>query len=99
MTNRDPDKPVRRALCCECGQLRTVGRNAPLSVKDRVTAGMSPQLLRRMMPGDRWSGIEPYWRWVAPFMCANCGTRRRHALLRDDEHADWEELGVMPGYP
>lgn len=74
-----------RALCCVCGQLRTVSANA------------SP---RRDDPNVTYEGWGPYahllgwWRFTRTLKCATCKQQTRHALLRDadePQHRDYAE--------
>ena len=71
-----------RALCCECGNLRTVSGNYSLPHDANRT--------HESDPGDHRG-----WRVTGTLKCAVCVTKTRHALLRDDdkpEHRDYAEL-------
>jgi hypothetical protein len=58
-----------RALCCECGNLRTV----------------SARYRRRDDAHSRDSGADARgWRMTATLRCSACGSGTVHALLRDD---------------
>lgn len=72
--------PTRaRALCCECGALRTVSSNFsfPRSDVDRVVEAAF----------DDPRG----WRCTGTLKCDHCGRPTRHALLRDDLRRDYAE--------
>lgn len=65
-----------RALCCVCGQLRTVS-----STFSRQDGNHTREL-------ERGSA----WRFTDTLKCDHCGALTRHALLRDgDPHADFAE--------
>jgi hypothetical protein len=59
-----------RALCCECGNLRTVSANHSPPRDENRTADAR----------DEPRG----WRMTGTLKCRVCRTRTRHALLRDD---------------
>jgi hypothetical protein len=69
-----------RALCCECGNLRTVAANYN-----------PPRDANRTM---EW--VDPRgWRMTGTLKCPICATRTRHALLRDTDEPqlrDYAEL-------
>ena len=73
--------PEVRALCCECGNLRTVSANyRPPRDENRTTDA---------------SGEPHGWRMTGTVKCRVCKTRTRHAILRDDdspENRDFAEL-------
>ena len=70
-----------RALCCECGNLRTVAANFnPLLDANRTCDD-----------GDDQRG----WRMTCTLKCPVCKTKTRHALLRaadKKQHRDFAEL-------
>jgi hypothetical protein len=72
-----------RALCCECGNLRTVSAN------------------HRSRNDDNRSGEcvdDPRgWRCTGTLRCSECGSKTRHALLRDacGQFRDFAELGKL----
>jgi hypothetical protein len=70
-----------RALCCECGNLRTVSANHR-SRNDDNRSGECDDDARG-------------WRVTGTLKCSVCGGKTRHALLRDDdtEFRDIAELG------
>lgn len=70
-----------RALCCECGNLRTVSANHR-SRKDDNRSGECDDDPRG-------------WRVTGTLKCSECGGATRHALLRDacGEYRDVAELG------
>ncbi|MGA8332960.1 MAG: DUF6315 family protein [Mycobacterium sp.] len=70
-----------RALCCECGNLRTVSAHHR-SRKDDNRSGECDDDPRG-------------WRVTGTLKCSVCGGKTRHALLRDDdpEFRDIAELG------
>jgi hypothetical protein len=85
---REPGVPVR-ALCCECGNLRTMSSRHSFGERD---------------PNDSCDdGTHPRgWRMTGTLKCGVCKTSTRHALLRDDlpEHRDVAEREHMgPNYP
>ncbi|KZS70660.1 hypothetical protein A4G26_25460 [Mycobacterium kansasii] len=58
-----------RALCCVCGQLRTISEAYRRSDGNQTSD----------------SPIEPNgWRMTTTIKCGHCGHRTRHAVLRDD---------------
>jgi hypothetical protein len=69
-----------RALCCECGNLRT------------VAASYKPP--RDANNTDEADIHQRGWRCTATLKCSICMTKTRHALLRDDdpEYRDFAEL-------
>jgi hypothetical protein len=67
-----------RALCCECGNPRTVSAN----YKRRNDGNQSGEC------DDDPRG----WRLTCTLKCSVCGARTRHAMLRDDAHRDFAEL-------
>jgi hypothetical protein len=69
-----------RALCCECGNLRTVTANYKLPRDNN----------RSIECGDDPRG----WRVTGTLKCAVCKAKTRHALLRDacGEYRDFAEL-------
>ena len=80
-----PDQTLTRALCCDCGQVRTVKRNHTLRryVPDFGFGYLLSFDGRRnapfAQPGDRFMG---------DLKCSYCGAITRHAVLRDgDPHA------------
>jgi hypothetical protein len=70
--------PTMRALCCECGQLRTVANMGEIEWDDNLTD----------------DGGDPRgWRMTATLECGVCGRWTRHAfLLPDDDAQDDAEL-------
>ncbi len=56
-----------RALCCQCGQLRTV----------------SGVYRRRDGNNAREGSHPKHWRMTTTLKCAHCAETTRHALLRD----------------
>jgi hypothetical protein len=74
-----------RALCCECGQLRTVSANHNHRLDDNLAYDAGPQ--------ER-NG----WRMTGTLKCSHCGTCTRHAVLRDNyENRDNAEREFMKG--
>ena len=72
---------VRQALCCECGNLRTVKAGA--GRRNHVSTGESPERiaeLRDFAP-DYWSQIEPYHRLLEDLKCTPCGKVTQHAIV------------------
>ncbi|MGJ6124907.1 DUF6315 family protein [Mycolicibacterium sp. Y3] len=79
--SKDRRRPVQvQALCCTCGNLRTVSANYYASTQD---------------PNGAYSeqGKVEGWRETKSLKCAACGERTRHAVLRADEDKfrDWDE--------
>lgn len=75
-------KPPRRALCCECGQLRTFSANYHFALADEN----APQSVGHF--------TDPRgWRATGTLKCAHCGRRTRHAVLRepDPRFRDYDE--------
>jgi hypothetical protein len=70
-----------RALCCECGNVRSAAEN----YRGPRDANRSDETSDREQRG---------WRCTLTLKCSVCGTKTRHALLRsdDDEHRDFAEL-------
>ncbi|MDX1878214.1 hypothetical protein SBE55_10330 [Mycolicibacterium sp. 141076] len=73
-----PPKPALdpvQALCCECGQLRTVSAGYYTSYKD---------------PNSSAGGFEDKrgWRRTCTLKCAQCGKSTRHALVHKHEASD-----------
>ncbi len=77
-----------QALCCECGQLRTVKSNYSFGDKD---------------DNRSWDTLDhpQGWRVTGTLKCSECGARTRHALLRENndyrdsaEHRQLVALGV-----
>jgi hypothetical protein len=64
--------PTVRALCCECGNLRTVSANCSFRRDDNKTCDNDD----RRHPGR-------FWRMTGTLKCSACKAATRHALLRD----------------
>jgi hypothetical protein len=79
-------KGMRRALCCQCGQLRTVSARFV-----RRDANLTYEV-----PAEKGG-----WRMTITLKCGHCGRLTRHAKLRDgDPYRDWMEHqtpGWVPG--
>lgn len=73
-----PETPRQQALCCECGQLRTVSVDYAGRYND---------------PNYSYGGFEDKrgWRKTTTLKCEPCGQRTRHALLLGPEQVDWTE--------
>lgn len=81
-------RPRVRALCCECGNLRTVSSNWSFRRDDNKTCDDDD----RRHPGR-------FWRMTGTLKCATCKRSTRHAILRDDdipEHRDGAERHAQP---
>lgn len=84
-----PEPERRQALCCNCGQLRTVSAD---------------YFARKGDPNFCTGGFEDKrgWRQTMSLKCDECGQRTRHALLGTPGRADWTEnlqrfvLGAEP---
>ncbi|WP_142276782.1 zinc finger domain-containing protein [Mycobacterium persicum] len=74
-----PSKPPIRALCCECGNLRTVSANHFFrhDDKNRAQGGFAEDTRG--------------WRSTGTLLCRNCGRPARHALLQAAGDRDYEE--------
>jgi hypothetical protein len=72
-------RPPTRALCCECGNLRTVGADYwPPKDGNRTR--------------EEGFGDHRGWRWTGTLKCSVCMIKTRHALLRDgSEYRDSAE--------
>lgn len=71
-----------QALCCECGNLRTVSGNYSFRVSDPNRSD-----------GGEAFGDQRGWRATGTLLCTNCGKPTRHAVLRgeDDRFRDYAE--------
>lgn len=67
-----PETPRQHALCCKCGQLRTVSKNYSLGPTDENRGG-------GLFSDPRG------WFHTGTLKCSHCDTRTRHALLEDEE--------------
>lgn len=70
-------KPPRQALCCDCGNLRTVGRNYYRSNDENRGGGLFND------PRG--------WFNTGTLKCSRCGGCTRHALLGVDDELDYAE--------
>jgi hypothetical protein len=78
------DSRAQRALCCVCGQLRTVS-----SAFVRQDANLT------LDAPNQTNG----WRMTVTLKCAQCGRLTRHAKLRDgDPYRDAAEERQTPGW-
>jgi hypothetical protein len=70
-----------RALCCECGNLRTVAANyrPPRDANNTDEADIHQR----------------GWRCTATLKCAICTTKTRHALLRDDDEPQFRDYAEL----
>ncbi|WP_137149459.1 hypothetical protein [Mycolicibacterium sp. CR10] len=76
MPNTTP--PKVRALCCDCGHLRTVSRRYSAPNDDNRT---------------RDDNQHPRgWRCTMTLKCSNCRRPSRHAILRDDDRPDFRDI-------
>lgn len=69
----------QRALCCVCGQQRTVSANHFAGSKD---------------PNTEYTNRGKGWRSTKTLKCDACGEQTRHAVLRaeDETRPDWDEI-------
>ncbi len=90
------------ALCCGCGQLRTVrandmgrGGSIEAAYDDRA------RLARAQEHGYRHAELELYWRWLRTLKCSACREWTWHALVFDDSTRNWDvdELTDPPYAP
>lgn len=76
----DSDSSTDQALCCECGQLRTVSSKYYFGHRDENRS---------------WGGFDhpQGWRVTGTLKCTQCGQRTRHALIRalDSRFDDYDE--------
>lgn len=90
-----------RALCCECGTVRTFAKKAGL--RNPVTRPVSDAEIAHHRPlrPHLWERAVAWERWLADFKCATCKKVTRHALLRDcsPEYRDWEETDPRTSRP
>jgi hypothetical protein len=68
-----------RALCCECGNLRTVSVNYSL-----------PHDVNRSYERDPFD--KRGWRVTGTLKCCVCKTKTRHALLRDNDKPEHRDI-------
>lgn len=93
----DYTKPIpgrKRALCCECGQVRTLALGYLGTSSEGYHDTAHRDDCRRRRPGRiRRNGESGFERLMADVKCDHCGETTRHAVLRDhDEAADIAEL-------
>ncbi len=98
-------RPARRALCCECGTLRTTSgapRNhqpegeSPERIAQHLKLLANPRTKAEERARDYWATVQPWHRNLEDLRCATCGTITRHASIRDDEHRNYaEELDAV----
>lgn len=74
------EKPPVQALCCDCGQLRTVSANFQFPYQDP----------NRPVVGYVFDDPRG-WRETGTLKCETCGQRTRHALLKDPTRIDHDE--------
>lgn len=89
MYSTPSDPTLIRALCCDCGQVRTFKRGyyPRRFVGDFGSGFLMSHEGRRLFPF-----AQPWDRCVGDLKCRPCGAVTRHAILRDgDEFADFAE--------
>lgn len=81
-TPASDQKRSRRALCCECGQLRTFSANYHFALTDEN----APQSVGHFTDPRGWRG-------TGTLKCSECGRRTRHAVLcePDMRYRDYDE--------
>src|SRR5665648_1235927 len=81
MTSISDRTGVRQALCCECGNLRTVKARA--GRRNHVGPGESPERIAELMDfaPDYWSRISAYHRLLQDLKCTPCGKVTQHAMV------------------
>ena len=85
MSNTTPERV--RALCCECGNIRTVAAHYS-----------GPRDGNRAIECDPHH--REGWRLTATLKCSACKAKTRHALLRDgDDSRDYAELNASKSHP
>lgn len=78
----DAQTVTLQAMCCHCGQLRTVKYGGP----------------RNYRPPHFWDEPSlkyPRERFTAELRCTQCRKVTKHAILRGDEHRDWAEKNLL----
>lgn len=83
----------RPALCCECGNVRTVSPNAYPRRADPYSRGEgeTPERLEFWKSKGLREGMDPYWRALMMLKCSACGEQTRHALTREEGCLDYCE--------
>lgn len=77
---------MTKALCCECGQVRTVSESANL--RGKIGDGPGPLAIAA---GAQYGEEAGAWRMIGLLKCSHCGALQRHAIIRQDEHRNYAE--------
>jgi hypothetical protein len=89
------DPTLTRALCCDCGQLRTVKRRYRLG---RFVPELGSGYLMSPQGRSTYPFAQPWDRFVGDLKCSHCRATTRHAVVRDGDdyadHAEERERGV-----
>lgn len=75
------DSDRRQALCCICGQVRTVSKRYSGRRAGAVYGPANPERLREWQSRGFDLDVEPYWRHLNTLKCRNCGEWTRHAVI------------------
>ena len=101
---------VRHALCCECGNQRTV--KAKAGKRNPAYRGESPEHIALMMQtkaAEYWSKVVPWHRGLEDLKCTACNRITRHADVCVGDGVDESEqanaetskvqvIGTLTGY-
>ncbi len=95
-----PDATLTRALCCDCGQVRTVKRSYR---PRRFTADLGSGYLASPRGRETYPFAQECERMVGDLKCVACETTTRHAILRDGDgaaadYAEQKDYGTAPTY-
>jgi len=89
----------RRALCCACGNLRTVSKRNHGRVRGSVANPFDdPAHLSGCQSRGVFLDVELHWRYLGTFKCHICDEWTQHALV-GDESADDEAERRCPVAP
>ncbi len=82
---------VRRSLCCECGNLRTV--KSGYAPREYQSTGESPARIRECMQfaPAYWSRVKPYERFLEDLKCPVCARVTRHAIVDDQRRRGFQD--------
>ena len=78
------DKPVRRSICCGCGNIRTVSANHSPRGWNGCEADSAERIaeMRRFYPSNEfWRRREPWVRCIEELKCPVCRKVTRHAMV------------------
>jgi hypothetical protein len=95
---------VRRSLCCECGNLRTVKATAyPRNYQDEGDSPEHIEEMRALVRGRNaatvrfWECKRPWHRMLEDLKCTPCGRVTQHAIIREGKYRDIaeEHMGTL----